>query len=212
MSNKKGSLSHVAAQNIVKYIRENGLTAGDKLPTEQQLMTYCNVGRSTIREAIHSLVYTGVVTVKQGSGTYVRQLVEVQVNNPLLRKNIKMIEHEVIDELVNDDVSDDEWITLKAMLGRRNQLLREHKFKDFIDLDVKFHTKIVDLANNTYLSKWYRELMPLWKQHLAELTKQQSDFETNIDYHNRLFNALIERDAKTAVQMIERVGNHGKEA
>src|ERR1700742_1864672 len=44
---------------------------GDKLPSEPELMTQFGVGRSTIREAIRILANTGLVTVRQGSGTLV---------------------------------------------------------------------------------------------------------------------------------------------
>src|SRR5579872_5260895 len=44
---------------------------GDKLPSEPELMVQFGVGRSTIREAIRILANTGLVTVRQGSGTVV---------------------------------------------------------------------------------------------------------------------------------------------
>ncbi|MHA8138188.1 FadR/GntR family transcriptional regulator [Lactobacillaceae bacterium Scapto_B20] len=206
MAKLSPSLGTIATQKINDYIKDHQLKPGDKLPTEPELMKYCDVSRSTIREAIQRLKYSGVVTVKQGSGTYVNQPVEIKVNNPLLRKNIKMIEHEVIDELIDDDVDPNEWVILKAMLARRNQLLQQQKFAKFIDVDVEFHTKIVDLADNEYLSKWYRELLPLWVIHLNEMIKKQPDFEKNIQYHNQLFDALLNRNRQVAFEMIDRVG------
>src|ERR1700761_2775609 len=44
---------------------------GDKLPSEPELMAQFGVGRSTIREAVRILANTGLVTVRQGSGTLV---------------------------------------------------------------------------------------------------------------------------------------------
>src|SRR5580693_1594827 len=46
---------------------------GEKLPSEPELMEQFGVGRSTIREAIRILANTGLLSVRQGSGTYVEQ-------------------------------------------------------------------------------------------------------------------------------------------
>src|SRR5580698_3927854 len=44
---------------------------GEKLPSEPELMVQFGVGRSTIREAVRILSNTGLLTVRQGSGTIV---------------------------------------------------------------------------------------------------------------------------------------------
>ncbi|MEA4847934.1 MAG: GntR family transcriptional regulator, partial [Clostridiaceae bacterium] len=46
----------------------------DKLPNERTLAEQFSVSRNTIRESIKSLEAKGVLTVKHGSGTYVRRL------------------------------------------------------------------------------------------------------------------------------------------
>lgn len=69
-------LSEQTADKICNYIEENDLRAGDKLPNEFQLAELCEVGRSTIREAIKLLVYSGRLEVIRGSGTYIREQIE----------------------------------------------------------------------------------------------------------------------------------------
>lgn len=59
------------ADEIVKTIREKELKAGDKLPNEFVLASELGVGRSTIREAIKTLVSRNVLEIKRGFGTYV---------------------------------------------------------------------------------------------------------------------------------------------
>lgn len=61
------------AESIVNYIKENRLEAGDKLPNEHDLALNLGVGRSTLREAVRSLVSRNILEVRQGSGTYVSQ-------------------------------------------------------------------------------------------------------------------------------------------
>lgn len=47
------------------------LKAGDKLASVEELATQYHVGRSTIREALSALKMLGMLTMKQGGGTYV---------------------------------------------------------------------------------------------------------------------------------------------
>lgn len=46
-------------------------SAGKMIPAERELLVELNVSRSTLREALNSLVNEGLVKRKQGSGTYV---------------------------------------------------------------------------------------------------------------------------------------------
>lgn len=68
---KEKLLPEQTAEKIREYIESNGMKTGDKLPNEFQLAEICGVGRSTIREAIKLLVFSGKVEVIRGSGTYI---------------------------------------------------------------------------------------------------------------------------------------------
>ena len=70
---KEKLLPEQTADKIREYIENNGMKVGDKLPNEFQLAEICGVGRSTIREAIKILVFSGKVEVIRGSGTYIKK-------------------------------------------------------------------------------------------------------------------------------------------
>lgn len=70
------------SQNIINYILENNLKAGDKLPKESILTKQLNISRSSLREAIKILVSRNIVNVRQGSGTYVSESTGI-VDDPL---------------------------------------------------------------------------------------------------------------------------------
>lgn len=71
MTSGNKPLPEQAAERICQYIADRGLGAGDKLPNEFQLAELCQVGRSTIREAIKKLTFEGQVEVVRGSGTFI---------------------------------------------------------------------------------------------------------------------------------------------
>ncbi len=56
---------------LMRYILEEPVEVGQKIPNEFDLARRFGVGRSTIREAVRSLVSRGILEVRRGSGTYV---------------------------------------------------------------------------------------------------------------------------------------------
>ncbi|WP_438311469.1 FadR/GntR family transcriptional regulator [Sporosarcina sp. FA9] len=51
-------------------ISEEGIKAGDRLPSERDLAERLQVGRSTIREALRSLELLGLIETRRGDGTF----------------------------------------------------------------------------------------------------------------------------------------------
>lgn len=67
------NLSHLIAQRLTKAIEEEAIKPGEKLPSEKELMALFKVGRSSVREALHSLVGLKLVEARAGKGYYVRE-------------------------------------------------------------------------------------------------------------------------------------------
>ncbi|RKN80694.1 FadR/GntR family transcriptional regulator [Paenibacillus ginsengarvi] len=68
---EKVNLSQVVSDRIRTYIIENKLKAGDKLPSEKQLIDSLGVSRTVVREALKSLETVGLLKIKTGDGIYV---------------------------------------------------------------------------------------------------------------------------------------------
>lgn len=56
---------------IIEYIEQKNLSAGDRIPTERELSEMLKVSRASVREAIRSLELLGYVVSRQGEGTYI---------------------------------------------------------------------------------------------------------------------------------------------
>ena len=70
-NSKEKTLSQKVADRIIKYILEENLQPGDKLRNETIMCQRLNVGRSSLREAMRALTSRNVITIRQGSGSYV---------------------------------------------------------------------------------------------------------------------------------------------
>src|SRR5271155_1993715 len=58
---------------LLEQIVSGTLKEGDKLPSEHQICRAFEVSRPTVREALMRLHADGLVTTRQGSGTFVQQ-------------------------------------------------------------------------------------------------------------------------------------------
>ena len=65
------SLPQKISEDIITLILEENLQLGDKLPNETILSERLNAGRSSVREAMKLLASRNIVTIRQGSGTYI---------------------------------------------------------------------------------------------------------------------------------------------
>lgn len=68
-----GNLTDRVAGALRRRISEDGLQAGDRLPTERELIEEFNVSRTVVREALSRLSAEGLVEARRGAGVFLRQ-------------------------------------------------------------------------------------------------------------------------------------------
>lgn len=67
-------LSDQVADQLRAMITAKQYRPGEKLPVESELAAEFGVSRITVREAMHKLDVMGIVEVRQGAGTFVREI------------------------------------------------------------------------------------------------------------------------------------------
>jgi DNA-binding FadR family transcriptional regulator len=63
---RRDKLANTVAQSMLRDIRRRGLSAGDQLPKEADMLAEYGVGRGTLREALRVLETCGLIVVKPG--------------------------------------------------------------------------------------------------------------------------------------------------
>src|SRR5690554_379376 len=76
-------LSDVIVKQIEALIIDGSWAAGERIPSERELAKRFEVSRPSVREAIQKLEAQGLVTRRQGGGTYVASALDKQVVDPL---------------------------------------------------------------------------------------------------------------------------------
>ena len=72
---QKVTIVESVIKQIVTQIRDGNLHPTDRLPSERQLIDMLGVGRPSVREALKGLSAMGLVEIRPGEGTFVRELV-----------------------------------------------------------------------------------------------------------------------------------------
>lgn len=156
------TLGEQVAAQLSDQIAEGRWKPGEKLPSESELCFTLNIGRSTLREALKSLAFVGLVQMRPGEGTYVldgsRTIMERILARGLLKseQDLKEVgEARVLLEgeiaaLAAERADAHDIEQLDALADEMTQSLKGLG-RDFVDLDVEFHLRIAQCAKNKLL-------------------------------------------------------------
>lgn len=199
----KRLLGEQIEDELMKYIQEEQMEIGQKIPSEFELAEMFGVGRSTIREAVKGLVSKGILEVRRGAGTYIISTSSLE-NDPLglsrLQDKYKlalelfevrlMLEPEIAANAAKN-ANEDDLIKLRKLCDETEQLYLSGK--NHIPKDIEFHTCIAMCSKNRVVET----LIPIINTAVltfANLTYRTLMQET-IDTHRAVMNAIAERDA-----------------
>lgn len=178
------------ADAIIKFITSEDLTTGHKLPNEYELAKTLNVGRSTIREAVRSLVSRNILEVRQGSGTYVSENTGIS-DDPLgfsfVEDTLKLTEdlfalryvlEPEVAMLAAYNRTDEQLDYLEETSRKIEKAMELPESEMHFELDIEFHSIIADMSGNIAMG----HLIPVINQSItlynSYYTNDQSKAET----------------------------------
>jgi len=198
------------AARIAGLISSGEFEVGARLPSERALADRFDVSRTLVREAIIVLEIQGAVEVRGGSGIYVcappvaanRSTTFVPPAGPgpfeLLRARC-LIESEIAS-VAAENRKDSDLDRIFAALAAMREHMHDKAANEAADR--LFHLRIAEATGNSVLLQmvtalWDHTKAPIWSQleahfHTPELRQASQDD------HQRVFTALLERDAAAA--------------
>lgn len=208
----------VIVAQLRSYISEEQLLPGDKLPTETQLAAKFGVSRLSLREATKALEYLGVVEARPGRGLSVGKLNLEKVTgclefHPALHEAspLELIQTRVVVETgvlpyVSARMKQDERIYAE-LCTINDELRRTRALKQWIDLDIAFHRRLVESSGLSTLLTFADVLSAFFRRFRESVKK--AEWILGIESHQRLIDAL--RDGKLDVartELAEHIENH----
>ena len=202
---QKKSLADMIAETLKQQITEGTYRAGDKLPTEPELMKTFGVGRSSVREAVKLLVNMGVVRVQQGSGTFVA----VPSNNDDVNIKMSTADRTELDEvrkildiaIVEKAVArrtEKDIERMRASLEKRKVNAEKGLLEECIEADLNFHIAIADDAHTRILADIYRSAATHLLSEFNRIYDGTDCFINSQTSHEKLLKHIIAGDLKNA--------------
>lgn len=227
---KNQQLGSRLEDELIKYILETPVPIGEKIPNEFELAEKFGVGRSTVREAVKSLVTKGILEVRRGSGTFVISHYSLEEDplglNRLDNKyklalelfDVRLMLEPEIASLAAQKANTEEKKHLKELCDQVEALYSQEE--NHLIMDVKFHTHIARCSKNRVVET----LIPLINSAVTtfgNLTHRKLKRET-LETHRAITDAIIQGDsvgAKCAMimhltynrQMLARMANEKDE-
>jgi len=202
---RRETLTSQLVKALTDRIGQGELKAGDRLPTEQELIEAFGVSRTVVREAISSLRATGLVTTQQGVGAFVRERPAAPLQTSAI--SLDMV-HEVIQVLELRIGVEVEAVALAAQRreARHVQAMRDAMARmgdaieavgDTVEPDLAFHRAIAEATGNPHFTHLFSYLGAL----LIPRTRVETFRFTPEDRASYLHR--INREHQTIFQAIE---------
>lgn len=201
---KAAKLSDVILEQLENMILEGSLAPGEKLPPERELAKQFEVSRPSLREAIQKLEARGLVTRRQGGGTYVKNQLEGGMTDPLFDLISKHPESQ-FDLLEFRHALEGIAAYYAALRGTDTDFEYISKCFDAIatanDIETQaqminvFHFAVAEASHNVVLLHLIRGMKSLLEQNIQQnlmVLVQKSDVKTQLAEHRKfLFDAVI---------------------
>jgi len=206
----RGTAVSEVVKQLVALLTAGELTPGSRLPPERQLAERLGVGRSAVREALAALEILGIVTVRPGSGTYLRdttsELLPTTLSWGLMLNAART--RELIEVRGGLEVQAAAYaaeratdVDVEKLRGYIETMAASLEDLDaFLQADIRFHLQIALSADNVVLKDLLqstRSLLRLWVERgLSERDQAEAAYRE----HLAVFEAIEAHDPEAALQ------------
>jgi GntR family transcriptional regulator, transcriptional repressor for pyruvate dehydrogenase complex len=204
---REASLTARTQLQVEELIISGVLRAGDRLPSERELVEKLGVSKTVVREAVRSLATKGLVEVRPGSGIYVRDINSKIMSEPislLLRaRNFTVDDVHEVREVLEVNI-----VRLAATRANKKEIksieesIEALKADDltlieYAKWDVEFHNRLAIASGNPFfsiLTNSINEVMLEVRLRALKFGKEQFINDAT-EQHTKIFEKIKARDA-----------------
>lgn len=203
------------ADLLLEQIKSDAFEIGDKLPSIQKLATTYGVSVASIREALNALRTIGVIEIKQGYGTVVKQkeptFFEIGEKFNSVDQIKELLElRQIIESATAAKAAtmrtDQDLTIMRKYLKEMDRAVTDGSSGE--EADLEFHLTIARAANNSLLVDLMNNISELMKDSMKEIRKifiysRQKTMEKLQEEHEKIYHAIEQGDDKQATNCMD---------
>lgn len=203
------------ADILLESIKSGEYQVGDKLPSIQKLGQQYGVSVASVREALNALRTIGIIEMKQGYGTFIKQIeptfFELGDKFTSLDQITELLElREIVESATVEKAAihrnEADLVSLKKALDEMGEAVTDGTSGEKADL--QFHLSIARAAKNSLLVELLNNISELMQDSMEETRKifiysKQKTMNKLHEEHMIIYNAIVEQNATNAVKAME---------
>src|SRR5882724_4674937 len=206
----KEGMAQSVVNRILDLVRTGMLRAGDRLPSERELIDILDISRPSLREALRALSMLGVIESRHGGGAFVSDLEARTLLAPLdfflslsetnladTFESRRIVELEIVRKAARKatraDVDD-----LNGMIAAHEKVLADPV--GFRILDSRFHARLSAASGNVVLERIAYGLYNMGLDIRRRATESLALIEQSTGDHSRIAQAIVARDPDRAAE------------
>ncbi|MDR2797013.1 MAG: FadR family transcriptional regulator [Treponema sp.] len=210
---KRSSTVERIVENLINLIKSSSIQVGEKLPSERQLCELIGVSRPILREALKALQVMNIIDIRQGAGTYLKNLepgdvvehldIVFHLDSSLYHDlyEARRILEAGIARIAAHNITDEELTRIEDNISQAAACIDNEAF--FFEQDLELHEIIMKASGNRVLPVFMQSV-----NKLALIMRQKTNAMSNIRHntikdHRAILMALRNRDPEKSAVAIE---------
>ncbi|MDO4275929.1 MAG: FadR/GntR family transcriptional regulator [Eubacteriales bacterium] len=206
---EKVSVVQQAENQIKKFILNDSVKIGDKLPPEKIFCEELGIGRGSVREALRLLQAKGLVEVIQGKGAFVARKEEIKKeelagwfrDNEIELKDfneVRMAIEPLAIRFAIERCTEKEFQRLQEIHAKAVEAAERRDSAELAIYDEKFHTCIIECSHNKLLMSINKEIVKSLKRFRERTFHIESNIQNCIPFHTAILEAFGNKDVELA--------------
>jgi GntR family transcriptional repressor for pyruvate dehydrogenase complex len=217
---KQTSLIDQIVTEIEEKISSGQFKNGDMLASQDELSKTMGVSRASLREAFNRLQLMGLIEIKQGRGTFVRELIPTDFMSSLdsfliLKKDsaIQLLEARLeiessVAKMAAEKGNKEKILNIEKALIGMGDAIKSDDIVKFIERDVKFHVAMAESCDNEIMTKIVEIIRRLMKQLIERVfydvaVDQHELMRVTYHFHQKVYDAILQCNPEEAKKYMQ---------
>lgn len=208
---------HTATDEIIQFLAgriiSNKLRPNDKLPNERELAETFNVARGHVREALRGLATVGLIEIRSGQGSFVKDydermksdaiswlfhlphtsFTELFESRELVEKNIYFKAFDYCNKVGLDELKN------SVLLLEKSSQVDVNSYADAIDA---FDIKIAEITKNPLLIKLMQAMTFIRREAVERVLQVEGSIHNSLNHRKLICEAFISNDINKVTDAI----------